>query len=281
MSAKIMDGKMIASEIREQLKKDVASIVANGGQRPRLAVVLCGDDHASKVYVGMKEKACAEVGIHSEIHHLGPETTQNEVMDLIQKLNYDKTVSGILIQLPLFKHINQESVIRNISPLKDVDGVHPENVGLLWNRQDGLFPCTPLGCIEILKRYGVELKGKKAVVVGASNIVGRPMASFLLREACTVTVCHRFTENLVSETRNADILIVAVGKPGLITANMIKPGATVIDVGINRLGDGSIVGDVDFATAKDVAGVITPVPGGVGPMTIATLLQNTIKAASR
>ncbi len=279
MSASIIDGKAIAAEVREQVKKEVAAFMAGGGPQPGLAVVLSGDDPASQVYVNMKVKACAELGMHSELHHLTPETTQEQLMALVNKLNADPKIHGILVQLPLYKHLDEAPILLGINPEKDVDGFHPINVGRLWTDQKGLFPCTPVGCVELLRRAKVEMKGAKVVIVGRSNIVGKPMAALLVRESATVEICHSRTKDLAAEIKQADIVIAAVGKPRMITGAMLKPGAVVIDVGVNRLADGKLCGDVDFESAKEVASAITPVPGGVGPMTIAMLMSNTLQAA--
>lgn len=277
MNATILDGKQVAFEIREHLKKEVDIFTKQYGSIG-LNVILVGNDPASEVYVNSKKKAALEVGIHSKIHRLPSSTTQDELLSLIHKLNQDLTVHGILVQLPLPKSIHVQTVMEAIDPNKDVDGFHPVNVGHLNVGNDSLLPCTPYGVLQLLKRYEIPLQGKHAVIVGHSYIVGRPMATLLLNENATVSVCHAFTQDLPSITRMADLLIVAVGKKHLITADMVKPGAVVVDVGINRE-NGKILGDCDFEALKNVASFITPVPGGVGPMTIATLLQNTLKAA--
>lgn len=280
MNARIIDGKAIALEIREEIREKTAALTAKG-VKPGLAVILVGEDPASQVYVRNKERACVKAGMHSVLERLPAETTQEELLAHIARLNVDPAIHGILVQLPLPGHIDEAAVIRAIDPDKDVDGFHPVNAGLLLTGGAGAVPCTPKGCIELLKRAGVPLKGANAVVVGRSNIVGKPMALLLLREHCTVTVCHSRTQNLSEVTHNADILVVAIGRPGFITGDMIKPGAAVIDVGMNRLADGTLCGDVEYASAAEVAGWITPVPGGVGPMTIAMLLDNTLEAAAR
>ncbi|MEW6353536.1 MAG: bifunctional methylenetetrahydrofolate dehydrogenase/methenyltetrahydrofolate cyclohydrolase FolD [Pseudomonadota bacterium] len=279
MSAQIIDGKAIAAAIRLDLKQRVQQRLAQGLPAPGLAVVLVGDDPASQVYVQAKRRACAEVGILSVAHDLPAATRQEELLALIDALNNDPTVHGILVQLPLPAHIDSETVIERIRPDKDVDGFHPYNVGRLALRLPLLRPCTPRGVMTLLENTGAALRGQHAVVVGASNIVGRPMTLELLLAGCTVTICHRFTQDLSAHVARADILVAAVGKPGLIKGAWIKPGAIVIDVGITRDAHGALVGDVEFDAAKQRAAWITPVPGGVGPMTVATLLQNTVYAA--
>jgi methylenetetrahydrofolate dehydrogenase (NADP+) / methenyltetrahydrofolate cyclohydrolase len=280
MSAILIDGKNAAKEIRRQIKAETSQLLADTGIRPGLAVVLVGDDSASHIYVNSKEKDCSLVGFHSEVHRLAEDTSMDELLGLIEKLNHDDKIHGILVQLPIPKHLDEAAVIKNIDPKKDVDGFNLINVGLLVTGGNSFVPCTPKAIIWLLKNAGVEIKGKHAVVVGRSNIVGKPAASLLLNEHATVTICHSRTIDLASITRQADILVAAIGKPEFITGDMIKPGAAVIDVGINRRDDG-MVGDVDFASASEVAGYITPVPGGVGPMTRAMLLQNTLEAAKR
>ncbi|MBO8168204.1 MAG: bifunctional methylenetetrahydrofolate dehydrogenase/methenyltetrahydrofolate cyclohydrolase FolD [Thermoanaerobacteraceae bacterium] len=277
MAAKIIDGKQIAKEVREQIKKEVAEL----GFKPGLAVILVGDDPASQVYVRNKHKSCGEVGMYSEVHRLPAETSQEELLQLIDKLNNDDKIHGILVQLPLPDHIDEKMVIDAIALEKDVDGFHPANVGNLVIGDDCYYPCTPHGCMVMLEKCGIDPKGKKAVVVGRSNIVGKPVAMMLLAKHATVTICHSRTQNLAEECRQADILVAAVGRPEMITGDMIKEGAVVIDVGINRTEDGKLVGDVHFESAKEKASWITPVPGGVGPMTITMLLQNTLEAAKR
>lgn len=279
MTAKIIDGKAIAKEIRGDLAKQVAELTKEGRQ-PGLAVVLVGDDPASAVYVRSKKRACEEVGINSLVHRLPEETTQEELLALIEELNQDPKIHGILVQLPLPDGLDEEIVINAISPKKDVDGFHPINVGNLHIGQEGFVPCTPAGVVELVKRTGVSIAGKNVVVLGRSNIVGKPVASLFLRENATVTICHSRTKDVAAECRRADILIAAVGRPKLVQQDWVKPGAVVVDVGINRV-DGEIVGDVDFEQVKKVAEAITPVPGGVGPMTIAMLLKATVEAASR
>lgn len=278
MTAERINGRQIVAELREQISRDVGSLAANG-VRPGLAVVLVGDDAASAVYVRNKAKSCEEVGIYSEVHRLPGDTPQEDLLQLISKLNEDENIHGILVQLPLPAHIDEDAVIDSISPHKDVDCFHPINVGNLMIGKPSLLPCTPSGVIEILKRTGTEIAGKHAVVVGRSNIVGKPMAMLLLREHATVTVCHSRTANMEQVTRQADILVVAVGRAQMIQAGHVKPGAVVIDVGMNRLESGKLVGDVDYDDVAQVAGAITPVPGCVGPMTITMLLANTVQAA--
>lgn len=280
MAASIIDGKQIASAIREEIRAETEALKARGIV-PGLAVVLVGDDPASKVYVGNKEKACQAMGFHSEVHRLPAETPQADLLALIERLNGDPAIHGILVQLPLPKHIDEKAVIDAIRVDKDVDGFHPVSTGNLMIGDDSLLPCTPAGCIELLKRTGIEIAGKHAVVIGRSNIVGKPAAMLLLREHATVTICHSRTANLEEIARQADILVVAIGKPKAIDARYVKPGAVVLDVGVNRLPDGKLAGDVDFESASEVAGWITPVPGGVGPMTITMLLRNTLTAAKR
>jgi len=274
----ILDGKKLATKIKEQLKSEVQQLVEKGYRNPSLAVILVGNDPASQVYVKNKRKACEEVGINSLYIHLQENTSEEELLNIIGKLNQDKDVDGILVQLPLPKHINPHKIINSISPEKDVDGFHPENVGkLATGIGDGIVPCTPLGIWIMLKEYGIDTFKKDVVIVGASNIVGKPMGLIFLKdEEATVTICHKNTADLRKHTEDADILVVAVGKPKLITSDMVKNGVVVIDVGINRLEDGRLVGDTDFENIKEKAFAITPVPGGVGPMTVTALLINTI-----
>ena len=279
MSAQIIDGKGIANDIKDQLKQRVEKRQAQGLRVPGLAVIKIGSDPASEVYVRNKRNACQQVGIISIAHDLPVETTQEALLSLIDELNMDESIDGILVQLPVPEHINPETIIERIHPDKDVDGFHPYNIGRLALRVPVLRPCTPRGIMTLLESTGETIKGKDVCIVGASNIVGRPMGLELLLAGCTVTTCHRFTKNLAAHIGRADILIVAVGKPGLVKSEWIKENAIIIDVGINRLDNGRLVGDIDFDTAKDRAGHITPVPGGVGPMTVATLLQNTVDAA--
>ena len=279
MTAQIIDGKQIAAELRKTLKKRVDKRLANDLRKPGLAVILVGSDPASEVYVRNKRKGCEDVGIDSLAYDLDSDTSEEKLLDLIDALNTNDAVDGILVELPLPSHINTEIVIERIHPQKDVDGFHPYNVGRLASRMPVLRPCTPRGVMTLLESTGEPIQGQDAVIVGASNHVGRPMALELLLAGCTTTICHRFTKDLEAHIRRADILVVAVGKPGIVKGDWVKPGATVIDVGINRTEDGKLIGDVDFAAAKEKAAWITPVPGGVGPMTVATLLQNTIDAA--
>ena len=277
---KILDGKKVASEARERIAVIVKEIKKSGKVPPGLAVVLVGDNPASKVYVGQKEKACKEVGFESFLYRLPEETTQQELLELVAKLNEDPKVHGILVQLPLPKHLNETEVIEAIRPEKDVDGFHPMNLGKLVAGLPCTVPCTPKGIMYLLEYYGIEIEGKNAVVVGRSNIVGKPVAHLLLQKNATVTICHSRTKNLEAITQEADILVVAAGKPHFITQHMVKKGAVVVDVGINRLESG-LVGDVDFDGVRMKASWITPVPGGVGPMTIAMLLQNTLEMYER
>src|SRR5690554_2898096 len=279
MSARIIDGKGIAQEIRAELAKKVAEMTTQGNQ-PGLAVVLVGDDPASAVYARQKRRACEEIGIRSVIHRLPADISQQELLSLVEECNQDKSIHGILVQLPLPDGLNEEEVIEAISPAKDVDGFHPINVGRLQIGKGGSIPCTPAGVVELVRRTGTPIEGKHVVVVGRSNIVGKPAATLFLQENATVTICHSRTKDVAAECRRADILVAAVGRPRLVKKDWIKPGAIVIDVGINRV-DGKLVGDVDFDEVKDVAGAITPVPGGVGPMTIAMLMKATVEAALR
>lgn len=281
MTAQLIDGKAIAAGIRDEVKSRVEARLARGQRAPGLAVILVGSDPASEVYVRNKRKGCEAAGIHSIAHDLPADTPQSDLLALIDRLNADPQVDGILVQLPLPSHIDTETVVERISPDKDVDGFHPYNIGRLAIRMPTLRSCTPYGVITLLKHTGEPFYGREAVVVGASNHVGRPMGLELLLAGCTVTTCHRFTANLADHVRQADILVVAAGKPGLVKGEWVKSGATVIDVGINRTADGKLVGDVEFEPARERAAWITPVPGGVGPMTVATLLQNTLLAAER
>lgn len=277
--AQIIDGKLISKQIKDELKEKVAKLKSDG-KEACLAVIQVGCDPASTVYVGNKKKACEYIGIKSVAYELPEETTEGELLEIIEKLNGDDSVHGILVQLPVPKHINEEHIINAISPLKDVDGFHPASVGALSIGKKGFVSCTPAGIIQLLKRSGIEIEGKECVVVGRSNIVGKPMAMLLLRENGTVTVCHSKTTNLKEVCRRADILVVAVGKPKMIDASYVKEGATVIDVGIHRNENGKLCGDVDYESVEPVAGAITPVPGGVGPMTIAMLMNNCVEAVS-
>lgn len=274
----ILNGKEVSARIKEELKTEVADLKKQG-IFPGLAVVIVGDDPASRIYVNSKKKNCGELGIYSEEYALPGETSEEELLELIDKLNKKHDVSGILVQLPLPKHINEENIINAIDPKKDVDAFHPVNVGKIMVGNYDFVPCTPAGVMELIKESGIEIAGKECVVVGRSNIVGKPQAMLLLHQNGTVTICHSKTKNLKEVVKRADIVVAAVGRPKFITADMIKPGAVVIDVGINRLADKKIVGDVDFEECEKVAGAITPVPGGVGPMTIAMLMRNTVKAA--
>ena len=277
MTAQIISGTQLASQIKLNVAQQISQYVAQGKRAPGLAVILVGADPASQVYVGSKRKSCAEIGIVSKSYDLPETTTEQALLELIEELNQDAEVNGILVQLPLPKHIDSTKVIEQISPEKDVDGFHPYNVGRLCQRIPTLRACTPYGVMKLLETTGISFYGKHAVIVGASNIVGRPMALELLLAGCTVTVTHRFTEDLASHIRQADILVVAVGKPKFIKGEWIKEGAVVVDVGINRL-EGKLVGDVEFEVAAQRASYITPVPGGVGPMTVAMLMQNTLSA---
>ena len=289
--ATLIDGAAIGRLVRADVARDVARLLTLGVV-PGLTVVLVGEDPASAVYVRSKGKACEEAGMRGETIRLPADASEAELLDLVDRLNADNGVHGILVQMPLPRHMSADKVIRRIRPEKDVDGFHPVNVGKLSiGERDGFVPCTPAGAIELLVRSGVDTRGKDAVIVGRSNIVGKPMAALLMQDApggnATVTICHSRTRDLASHTRRADILVAAIGKPEMITGDMIKPGAVVIDVGINRVNDASatkgyrIVGDVHFASAREVASMITPVPGGVGPMTIAMLMQNTVRAAAQ
>ncbi len=274
---KIIDGKAISTQIKDELKKKVA----NEHISATLAVIQVGNDPASSVYVGNKKKACEYIGIGSASYELPEETTEEELLKLIDDLNADDSINGILVQLPVPKHIDEKKVINRISPLKDVDGFHPESVGNLCIGQDGFVSCTPAGIIELIKRSGIEIEGKECVVIGRSNIVGKPMALLLLANNGTVTVCHSRTRDLKAICKRADILVVAIGKPKMITSEYVKEGAVVIDVGIHRMDNGKLCGDVDFDDVADMTSAITPVPGGVGPMTIAMLMVNCVKAATR
>jgi methylenetetrahydrofolate dehydrogenase (NADP+)/methenyltetrahydrofolate cyclohydrolase len=299
----ILDGQAIAQQIRGEVKTGVTELAADGRRAPGLAAVLVGGDPASQIYVNSKVKACEEAGMVSQAHRLPEETTEDELMALVDQLNEDDTIDGILVQLPLPKHLPDRAVIRRISPEKDVDGFHPVSVGRLWLDEPGFVSATPAGILELLRRCQIPLAGRHAVVVGRSNTVGKPMAALLLRENCTVTLCHSKTRDLPAETRRADILVAAIGRPGMITAEHVQPGAVVVDVGINRLTDpvqverffagnpgklrtfadkgAVLIGDVDYDRVHPLASAITPVPGGVGPLTIAMLLSNTLTAARR
>ncbi|MDH6671771.1 methylenetetrahydrofolate dehydrogenase (NADP+)/methenyltetrahydrofolate cyclohydrolase [Paenibacillus sp. LBL] len=279
-AATIISGKQISEEIRKGIALEVEQL-SKQNVRPGLAVVLVGDDPASHVYVRNKEKACQDLGYYSEVHRLSADSSQEEVLALVDKLNAQDSIHGILVQLPLPKLIHEKAVIDAISVEKDVDGFHPVNVGNLVIGDDSLLPCTPAGVIEMIKRTGIEIAGKHAVVIGRSNIVGKPVSLLLQRENATVTMCHSRTANMAEIARQADILVVAIGRANMIDASYVKPGAVVIDVGMNRLENGKLAGDVDFESVKQVSGPITPVPGGVGPMTITMLMQNTLLAAKR
>jgi len=279
MSANILDGKAIAAELRESIKQEVDTQVAAGKPRPGLAVIMVGEDPASQVYVRNKKIACEKAGFNDVSEVLSADTPQEDVLALIDKLNADEAVHGIIVQLPVPKHINPEAIIERISPAKDVDGFHPYNVGRLATGSPQLAPCTPHGVMTMLEKTGVPLRGLNAVIVGASNIVGVPMALELLNARATITVCHSGTKDLAKKVSEADLVVVGVGIPEMVKGEWIKDGAIVIDVGINRLDNGSLCGDIEYEAAKEKASWITPVPGGVGPMTIATLLQNTLKVA--
>lgn len=279
MAATLIDGRAVAKAFKEEIAQRTQAMIAQG-VTPHLAVVLVGEDPASQVYVRNKENGCIKAGIRSTVIRLAEDCTQQALEETVKRLNADASVDGILVQLPLPKHLDEASVLRLIDPDKDVDGFHAMNSGRLMNGQPGFVPCTPLGVMKLLEAYGIDPAGKHAVVIGRSNIVGKPMAMLLLRANATVTICHSRTQNLADITRQADILVAAVGRANFVTADMVKPGAAVIDVGINRV-DGKLVGDVDFDAVSGVAGYITPVPGGVGQMTIAMLLANTLDAAAK
>ena len=279
MAAQLLDGKVMSDALRAEIAEKVAALKTKG-VTPGLAVILVGEDPASQIYVRNKGIGCEQTGMHSVTIRMPEETTQQELEDQIRALNNDPAIHGILVQLPLPRHLDEAAALAVIVPEKDVDGFHVQNAGKLLNGLNGVVACTPKGALEMIRRTGVNLSGKEAVVVGRSNIVGKPMAVLLLQENCTVTICHSRTADLAAHTRRADVLVAAVGKAKFITADMVKPGAIVIDVGINRV-DGKVVGDVDFDNVKEVAGWITPVPGGVGRMTITMLLQNTLEAAER
>ena len=277
--AVIIDGKATAQAVRGALRDEVAAFVAEKKTAPGLAVVIVGSDPASQVYVRNKHKACGEVGMYSEVHELPAETTEDELLLLIDKLNKDAKIHGILVQLPLPKHLDEEKVILAIDPKKDVDAFHPQNVGKIMIGNFSFVPCTPAGVMELLKHYNIDPAGKHCVIIGRSNIVGKPQAMLMLKENATVTICHSKTADLAQITKSADILVAAVGKANFVTADMVKEGAIVIDVGINRNADGKLCGDVDFSSVEPMASYITPVPGGVGPMTITMLLKNALTAA--
>ena len=277
--AEIIDGRLVSTTLRRQIKEEVGTFIATTGIIPGLAVILVGDDPASHVYVRNKHKACLEVGINSVQIQMDENTSESALIAKIQELNSDPAVHGILVQMPLPRHINEKNVILAINPQKDVDAFHPFNVGGIMTGDHAFLPCTPAGIISLLDFYKLDIEGKRCVVVGRSNIVGKPMSMLLLERNGTVTIAHSRTKDLSSITRAADILVVAVGRPSFITSDMVKPGAVVVDVGINRTAEGRLVGDVDFESVSEIASYITPVPGGVGPMTITTLLENTLKAA--
>ena len=280
MTAQIIDGKALSAQVRTEVTQRVAALKAQG-VTPGLAVILVGDNPASQVYVRNKVKACTDCGMHSVLEKYGADMTEAALLARVQALNADAGIHGILVQLPLPSHIDAQKVIEAISPAKDVDGFHIASAGALMTGLPGFWPCTPYGCMKILESIGCHLRGKHAVVIGRSNIVGKPMALMLLAQDATVTVCHSRTSNLKEHTLQADVIVAAVGRRGLLTADMVKPGAVVLDVGMNRNDEGRLCGDVDFDVVKEVAGFITPVPGGVGPMTIAMLLVNTLQAAER
>ncbi len=277
--AKIINGKEISAQIREEIKENTQKLVESTGVRPGLAVIIVGEDPASQVYVRNKKRACDEVGFYSESYELPENTTQEELNALVDKLNQNDKIHGILCQLPLPKHLDENEVIMRINPKKDVDAFHPENVGKIMIGDYSFLPCTPAGVMALLERSGIDVSGKECVVVGRSNIVGKPQAMLLLHANGTVTICHSRTKNLAEVCRRADILVAAIGKADFFTADMVKEGAVIIDVGMNRRSDGKLTGDVDFASVEPKASYITPVPGGVGPMTITMLMQNTLTAA--
>ena len=278
--ATIMDGKALSLKLKEQMKQRIEQLKQQG-INPKLVVVLVGDNSASQVYVRNKHKSCGEVGIESEVITMPEQTTQQELLEVVERLNQDETVDGILVQLPLPKQIDEKTVLRSILPEKDVDGFHPVNVGLLSIGDECFAPATPSGIIAMFQEYGIDIAGKNCVIIGRSNIVGKPMAALLLKNHATVTICHSMTEDLASYTRRADVVIVATGHRHTLTADMVKEGAVVVDVGMNRNEQGKLCGDVDYEEVKEKASFITPVPGGVGPMTITELLENTIQAAQR
>jgi methylenetetrahydrofolate dehydrogenase (NADP+)/methenyltetrahydrofolate cyclohydrolase len=280
MTAQLIDGAALSAQLRSALKQRAAALAARGRQ-PGLGVILAGDNPASRVYVRNKIKACTDVGIHSELYELPADAPEAQVLERIRALNADPKIHGILVQLPLPPQVSQEKVLDSIAVEKDVDGFHVQSLGSLVVGKDGFTPCTPAGCMAMLDHIRAPLEGREAVVVGRSNIVGKPMALMLLQRSATVTICTSRTRDLASHTRRADVLVVATGKPRLVTGDMIKPGAIVIDVGVNRSAEGKLVGDVDFESAREVAAWITPVPGGVGPMTVAMLLSNTVRSAER
>lgn len=277
MSAQILSGKELSAQIREQLKERVADLKKKRGLIPGLAVIQVGDDGGSTIYVNNKEKACAEVGIYSEVNRLSEKTTQDELLALVKQYNNNPKIHGLLVQLPLPSHINENEILKAINPKKDVDGFHVQNAGSLFTGLPGLIACTPKGIIKLIKRSGIDLAGKNAVVIGRSNIVGKPVAILLLNENATITICHSKTKDLPKVCAQADVLVAAIGRPEFVTKEFVKPGAVVIDVGTSRV-DGKLKGDVKFDEVSEVAGFITPVPGGVGPMTITMLMENTVDA---
>lgn len=281
MNARLLDGRKLAARLKKEIRQSVEEMQARGLRRPGLAAILVGRDPASEIYVRNKRKACVEAGIHSLAHDLPQSASEQDLLELIDQLNHDERVDGILVQLPLPEQIRQTAILERIDPAKDADGFHPFNVGRLAQRIPLIRPCTPWGIVKLLEHAGIEARGKHAVVVGASNVVGRPMALELLLMGATTTVCHRFTTDLQEQVSRADILVVAVGKPGMIPGEWIKEGAVVVDVGMNRLDTGKLVGDVEFDVARERASWITPVPGGVGPMTVAMLMSNTLEASMR
>jgi methylenetetrahydrofolate dehydrogenase (NADP+)/methenyltetrahydrofolate cyclohydrolase len=281
MTARVLEGKGFANQIKETVKNDIVALKEEFGVTPGLAVIIVGENPASRVYVANKHRSCGDVGMYSEVIEMPADSTKEQLLNKIAELNQAENIHGILVQLPLPKHMSADEaeILNFIDPDKDVDGFHPVNVGKLSIGQEHLVPCTPLGCIKMLELAGIDIAGKHAVIIGRSNIVGKPMFNLLLSRNATVTVCHSWTKDLASVTKEADLLVVAIGKPNFVTAEMIKPGAVVIDVGINRIAPKKLVGDVDFEQVKEVAGAITPVPGGVGLLTIAMLMHNTVKAA--
>ena len=279
--AKLIDGKQISAQIREEIKEETAAFQKEYGYLPGLAVVIVGENPASQVYVRNKARACGEVGFYSEVHELPAETTQDELNALVDRLNNDEKIHGILVQLPLPKHLDENEVLLRINPAKDVDAFHPYNVGKIMIGDYDFLPCTPAGVMALLERSGIDPAGKKCVVIGRSNIVGKPMAMLLLHANGTVTICHSRTKDLAAVCREADILVVAIGRADFVGADMVKPGAVVIDVGMNRREDGKLTGDVNFSEVEPIASAITPVPGGVGPMTITMLLKNTLTEARK
>ena len=281
MNARLLDGRKLAARLKKEIRQSVEEMQARGLRRPGLAAILVGRDPASEIYVRNKRKACVEAGIHSLAHDLPQSASEQDLLELIDQLNHDERVDGILVQLPLPEQIRQTAILERIDPAKDADGFHPFNVGRLAQRIPLIRPCTPWGIVKLLEHAGIEARGKHAVVVGASNVVGRPMALELLLMGATTTVCHRFTTDLQEQVSRADILVVAVGKPGMIPGEWIKEGALVVEVGMNRLDTGKLVGDVEFDVARERASWITPVPGGVGPMTVAMLMSNTLEASMR